>query len=120
MLDGQNLELKAGEKANAKERRLYEIKGISFVVKNASLHAQEVLEGSNRPQDESFWLWFKSAWLEVARTMLVSTFGEPQNWKNSLLLHFKDFALSNENKNLELTGSNALKLELNHNQKLSS
>ncbi|EAK5213660.1 cytochrome C biogenesis protein [Campylobacter jejuni] len=114
MLDGQNLDLKIGEKANAKERRLYEINGISFVVKAASLHAQEALEGSNRPQDESFWLWFKSAWLEVGRTMLISTFGEPQNWKNSLLLHFKDFALSNENKNLELTGSNALKLELSY------
>ncbi|EAJ4714052.1 TPA: cytochrome c biogenesis protein CcsA [Campylobacter jejuni] len=114
MLDGQNLDLKIGEKANAKERRLYEIKDISFVVKAASLHAQETLEGSNRPQDESFWLWFKSAWLEVGRTMLISTFGEPQNWKNSLLLHFKDFALSNENKNLELTGSNALKLELSY------
>ncbi|EOV8793287.1 cytochrome c biogenesis protein CcsA [Campylobacter jejuni] len=114
MLDGQNLDLKIGEKANAKERRLYEIKNISFVVKAASLHAQEALEGSNRPQDESFWLWFKSAWLEVGRTMLISTFGEPQNWKNSLLLHFKDFALSNENKNLELTGSNALKLELSY------
>ncbi|EHD2770934.1 cytochrome c biogenesis protein CcsA [Campylobacter jejuni] len=114
MLDGQNLDLKIGEKANAKERRLYEIKDISFVVKAASLHAQEALEGSNRPQDESFWLWFKSAWLEMGRTMLISTFGEPQNWKNSLLLHFKDFALSNENKNLELTGSNALKLELSY------
>ncbi|HDZ5017380.1 TPA: cytochrome c biogenesis protein CcsA [Campylobacter jejuni] len=114
MLDGQNLELKIGEKANAKERRLYEVKDISFVVKTASLHAQEALEGSNRPQDESFLLWFKSAWLEVARTMLISTFGEPQNWKNSLLLYFKDFALSNENKNLELTGSNALKLELSY------
>ncbi|EAJ3979428.1 cytochrome c biogenesis protein [Campylobacter jejuni] len=114
MLDGQNLDLKIGEKADAKERRLYEIKDISFVVKAASLHAQEALEGSNRPQDESFWLWFKSAWLEVGRTMLISTFGEPQNWKNSLLLHFKDFALSNENKNLELTGSNALKLELSY------
>ncbi|EOH4077435.1 cytochrome c biogenesis protein CcsA [Campylobacter jejuni] len=114
MLDGQNLDLKIGEKANAKERRLYEIKDISFVVKAASLHAQEALEGSNRPQDESFWLWFKSAWLEVGRTMLISTFGEPQNWKNSLLLHFKDFALSNENKNLELTGPNALKLELSY------
>ncbi|MFY4691141.1 cytochrome c biogenesis protein CcsA [Campylobacter jejuni] len=115
MQDGQNLDLKIGEKANAKERRLYEINDISFVVKAASLHAQEVLEGSNRPQDESFWLWFKSAWLEVGRTMLISTFGEPQNWKNSLLLHFKDFALSNnENKNLELTGSNALKLELSY------
>ncbi|EAJ6768070.1 cytochrome c biogenesis protein CcsA [Campylobacter jejuni] len=114
MLDGQNLDLKIGEKANAKERRLYEIKDISFVVKAASLHAQEALEGSNRPQDESFWLWFKSAWLEVGRTMLISTFGEPQNWKNSLLLHFKDFALSNKNKNLELTGSNALKLELSY------
>lgn len=34
--------------------------------------------------------------------------------ENSLLLHFKDFALSNENKNLELTGSNALKLELSY------
>ncbi|RTJ58068.1 cytochrome c biogenesis protein [Campylobacter jejuni] len=114
MLDGQNLDLKIGEKANAKERRLYEINDISFVVKAASLHAQEALQGSNRPQDESFWLWFKSAWLEVGRTMLISTFGEPQNWKNSLLLHFKDFALSNENKNLELTGSNALKLELSY------
>ncbi|ECR3412275.1 cytochrome C biogenesis protein [Campylobacter jejuni] len=114
MLDGQNLDLKIGEKADAKERRLYEIKDISFVVKAASLHAQEALEGSNRPQDESFWLWFESAWLEVGRTMLISTFGEPQNWKNSLLLHFKDFALSNENKNLELTGSNALKLELSY------
>ncbi|MFB1638758.1 cytochrome c biogenesis protein CcsA [Campylobacter jejuni] len=114
MLDGQNLDLKIGEKANAKERRLYEIDDISFVVKAASLHAQEALEGSNRSQDESFWLWFKSAWLEVGRTMLISTFGEPQNWKNSLLLHFKDFALSNENKNLELTGSNALKLELSY------
>ncbi|ENN8385559.1 cytochrome c biogenesis protein CcsA [Campylobacter jejuni] len=114
MLDGQNLDLKIGEKANAKERRLYEINDISFVVKAASLHVQEALEGSNRPQDESFWLWFKSAWLEVGRTMLISTFGEPQNWKNSLLLHFKDFALSNENKNLELTGSNALKLELSY------
>ncbi|EAH5550808.1 cytochrome c biogenesis protein CcsA [Campylobacter jejuni] len=114
MLDGQNLDLKIGEKANAKERRLYEINDISFVVKVASLHAQEALEGSNRPQDESFWLWFKSAWLEVGRTMLISTFGEPQNWKNSLLLHFKNFALSNENKNLELTGSNALKLELSY------
>ncbi|MPQ10044.1 cytochrome C biogenesis protein [Campylobacter jejuni] len=114
MLDGQNLDLKIGEKANAKERRLYEINDISFVVKAASLHAQEALEGSNRPQDESFWLWFKSAWLEVGRTMLISTFGEPQNWKNSLLLHFKDFALNNENKNLELTGSNALKLELSY------
>ncbi|WP_038815502.1 cytochrome c biogenesis protein [Campylobacter jejuni] len=114
MLDGQNLDLKIGEKANAKERRLYEINDISFVVKAASLHAQEALEGSNRPQDESFWLWFKSAWLEVGRTMLISTFGEPQNWKNSLLLHFKDFALSNENKNLKLTGSNALKLELSY------
>ncbi len=114
MLDGQNLDLKIGEKANAKERRLYEINDISFVVKAASLHAQEALEGSNRPQDESFWLWFKSAWLEMGRTMLISTFGEPQNWKNSLLLHFKDFALSNENKNLELTGSNALKLELSY------
>ncbi|EAL5439292.1 cytochrome C biogenesis protein [Campylobacter jejuni] len=114
MLDGQNLDLKIGEKANAKERRLYEINDISFVVKAASLHAQEALEGSNRPQDESFWLWFKSAWLEVGRTMLISTFGEPQNWKNSLLLHFKDFALSNENKNSELTGSNALKLELSY------
>ncbi|HFW6687918.1 TPA: cytochrome c biogenesis protein CcsA [Campylobacter jejuni] len=114
MLDGQNLDLKIGEKANAKERRLYEINDISFVVKAASLHAQEALEGSNRPQDESFWLWFKSAWLEVGRTMLISIFGEPQNWKNSLLLHFKDFALSNENKNLELTGSNALKLELSY------
>ncbi|HEH4678492.1 TPA: cytochrome c biogenesis protein CcsA [Campylobacter jejuni] len=114
MLDGQNLDLKIGEKANAKERRLYEINDISFVVKVASLHAQEALEGSNRPQDESFWLWFKSAWLEVGRTMLISTFGEPQNWKNSLLLHFKDFALSNENKNLELTDSNALKLELSY------
>ncbi|EOH8845924.1 cytochrome c biogenesis protein CcsA [Campylobacter jejuni] len=114
MLDGQNLDLKIGEKANAKERRLYEINDISFVVKAASLHAQEALEGSNRPQDESFWLWFKSAWLEVGRTMLISTFGEPQNWKNSLLLHFKDFALSNENKNLELTSSNALKLELSY------
>ncbi|ELW1927737.1 cytochrome c biogenesis protein CcsA [Campylobacter jejuni] len=114
MLDGQNLDLKIGEKANAKERRLYEINDISFVVKAASLHAQEALEVSNRPQDESFWLWFKSAWLEVGRTMLISTFGEPQNWKNSLLLHFKDFALSNKNKNLELTGSNALKLELSY------
>lgn len=114
MLDGQNLDLKIGEKANAKEKRLYEINDISFVVKAASLHAQEALQGSNRPQDESFWLWFKSAWLEVGRTMLISTFGEPQNWKNSLLLHFKDFALSNENKNLELTGSNALKLELSY------
>ncbi|EJC9885451.1 cytochrome c biogenesis protein CcsA [Campylobacter jejuni] len=114
MLDGQNLDLKIGEKANAKERRLYEINDISFVIKAASLHAQEALEGSNRPQDESFWLWFKSAWLEVGRTMLISTFGEPQNWKNSLLLHFKDFALSNKNKNLELTGSNALKLELSY------
>ncbi|HAA1848045.1 TPA_asm: cytochrome C biogenesis protein [Campylobacter jejuni] len=114
MLDGQNLDLKIGEKANAKERRLYEINDISFVVKAASLHAQEALEGFNRPQDESFWLWFKSAWLEVGRTMLISTFGEPQNWKNSLLLHFKDFALSNKNKNLELTGSNALKLELSY------
>lgn len=114
MLDGQNLDLKIGEKANAKEKRLYEINDISFVVKAASLHAQEALEGSNRSQDESFWLWFKSAWLEVGRTMLISTFGEPQNWKNSLLLHFKDFTLSNENKNLELTGSNALKLELSY------
>ncbi|EAH9126585.1 cytochrome C biogenesis protein, partial [Campylobacter jejuni] len=67
MLDGQNLDLKIGEKANAKERRLYEINDISFVVKAASFHAQEALEGSNRPQDESFWLWFKSAWLEVGR-----------------------------------------------------
>ena len=114
MLDGKNLELKSGEKANAKERRLYEIKDISFVVKTASLNAQKTLEGSNRAEDESFWLWFKSAWLELARTMLVSTFGEPQNWKNSLLLHFKNFALSNENKNLELSGSNALKLELSY------
>ncbi|MCZ0772325.1 cytochrome c biogenesis protein CcsA [Campylobacter hepaticus] len=113
MLDGSNLKLESGEKVNVREKRLYEIKDINFVVKFASLHAKEVLEGSNRPQDESFWLWLKSVGLELVRTMLISTFGEPQNWKNSLLLHFKEFALSNEN-NIELTGNNALKLELSY------
>lgn len=113
MLDGSNLKLESGEKVNVREKRLYEIKDINFVVKFASLHAKEVLEGSNRPQDESFWLWLKSVGLELVRTMLISIFGEPQNWKNSLLLHFKEFALSNEN-NIELTGNNALKLELSY------
>ncbi|MBM0637329.1 cytochrome c biogenesis protein CcsA [Campylobacter sp. VicNov18] len=114
MSEGKNLKLNAGENANTKEKRLYEIKDISFVVKFASLHAQEILKGSNKEQDESFWLWVKSACLEVARTVLISVFGEPQNWKNSLLLHFKEFALSNEDNNTDLTTNNALKLELKY------
>ena len=115
MLDGKNLTLKNTQNADAKEKRLYELEGgLNFVVKFASLSAKEFVNGSNRAEDESFFAWFKASWIEFARTMLVSTFGEPNNWKNSLLIPLKNFALSNENKELELNGVNALKLELNY------
>ncbi|TKX33171.1 cytochrome c biogenesis protein [Campylobacter aviculae] len=118
MKENENLTLKSGESENAKELRLYSLNDLNFVVKFASLHGVKEIQGVNRPQDESFWLWFKSAWLEFIRTMMVSTFGEPQNWKTSWLLKFKDFAMSKEYQALNLKGVYALKLELDYkNQK---
>ncbi|WP_276882047.1 cytochrome c biogenesis protein [Campylobacter cuniculorum] len=114
MQDGVNSLLKANEKADSKQRRLYELKDLNFVVKFVSLHAKESIEGKNRPQDENFWLWFKASWLELMRTFLISSFGEPQNWKNSTLLNLKDFAMSTSYQPLELKGQNALKLELSY------
>lgn len=117
MSDGQRSFLKANSKEDAKLRRLYEVNQTNFVVKFASLNATESIVGANRVQDESFWLWFKSAWMEAGRTFLVSSFGEPQNWKASWLLNFKDFAMSKDYQALELKGRNALKLELSYKGK---
>ncbi|TKX29904.1 cytochrome c biogenesis protein [Campylobacter estrildidarum] len=114
MNKNENLVLKSGENENAKELRLYSLNDVNFVVKFVSLHGMKEIQGVNRPQDESFWLWFKSAWLELARTMMVSTFGEPQNWKTSWLLKFKNFAMSKEHQALNLKGNYALKLELSY------
>ncbi|MCH5336327.1 MAG: cytochrome c biogenesis protein CcsA [Campylobacter sp.] len=114
MQDGLNSSLKANEKADSKQRRLYQFKDLNFVVKFVSLNGKESIVGKNRAQDESFWLWFKSAWLELIRTFLISTFGEPQNWKTSMLLGLKDFAMSTDYQPLELKGQNALKLELSY------
>ncbi|MCH3839435.1 hypothetical protein, partial [Campylobacter jejuni] len=69
MKKGENSTLKIGEKADAKDLRLYSLDNLNFVVKFASLHGAQEIQGVNRPQDESFWLWFKSAWLEFARTI---------------------------------------------------
>lgn len=112
MASGESAELKAGEKADSKERRLYEFEDVNFVIKTASLHANKELTGANRAQDENFWLWLKSVWLELARTLLISSFGEPQYWKASMLLPLKDFAMSTEYQALKLKGNNALELEL--------
>ncbi|TKX34380.1 cytochrome c biogenesis protein [Campylobacter taeniopygiae] len=117
MKEGKNFILKTTENQNAKDLRLYNIKDLNFVIKFASLHGDREIQGANRPQDESFWLWFKSSWMELARTMLVSSFGEPQNWKTSWLLRFKDFAMSKEYQALNLKGENALKLELTYKNK---
>jgi len=114
MSSGENSQLNKGVKVKAQEKRLYELQGLSFVVKFVSLNAKETLIGLNRPQDESFWLWFKTAWFEFFRTLLVSSFGEPQNWKAGWLLHFKEFAMSKEYQALQLKGNNALKLELSY------
>ncbi|EGK8032945.1 cytochrome c biogenesis protein CcsA [Campylobacter upsaliensis] len=114
MGDGTSAILKAKTKESVKERRLYELNDVNFVVKFASLSAKESIGGVNREQDSSFWTWFKSAWLEVGRTFLVSSFGEPQTWKASWLLGLKDFAMSKDYQALKLTGRNALKLELNY------
>lgn len=117
MKEGKNFILKATEAQNAKDLRLYNIGDLNFVIKFASLHGDREIQGANRPQDESFWLWFKYSWMELARTMLVSTFGEPQNWKTSWLLRFKDFAMSKEYQALNLKGEKALKLELTYKNK---
>lgn len=117
MGDGTSAVLKANTKEDAKQRRLYELNNVNFVVKFASLSAKESLKGVNREQDASFWAWFKSAWMEVGRTFLVSSFGEPQTWKASWLLGLKDFAMSKDYQALKLQGRNALKLELNYKGK---
>ncbi|WP_072226101.1 cytochrome c biogenesis protein [Campylobacter coli] len=114
MKKGENSTLKIGEKADAKDLRLYSLDNLNFVVKFASLHGAQEIQGVNRPQDESFWLWFKSAWLEFARTIMISSFGEPQNWKASWLTNFKDFAMSKDYQALELKGRHALKLQLEY------
>ncbi len=114
MQDGTTSLLKANEKASSKKKRLYEFKGLNFVVKFASLSARQSVVGKNRVQDESFWLWLKSSWLEFLRTLLVSSFGEPTSWKNETLLKFKDFAMNTSYQPLELKGQNALKLELSY------
>ncbi|TQR33709.1 c-type cytochrome biogenesis protein CcsB [Campylobacter sp. MIT 99-7217] len=116
MSDGSSSKLQAQSVANSEEKRLYTLDNINFVVKFVSLHAKEEIKGANRPQDDSFWLWFKNSWLELFRTGLISLFGEPQNWKNSLLLSMKDFAMSKEYQALELSQNarNALELELEY------
>lgn len=114
MQDGLNSSLKANEKTDSRQKRLYELKDMNFVVKFVSLHAKREIIGKNRPQDESFWIWFKNAWFELARTFLVSSFGEPQNWKAPMLLDLKNFAMSTDYQALELQGQNALKLELSY------
>ncbi|MDO4674553.1 cytochrome c biogenesis protein CcsA [Campylobacter sp.] len=114
MEDGKGAVLPANSKEDAKIRRLYELHQTHFVVKFASLHATRSVVGANRPQDESFWLWLKGACMEAGRTLLVSSFGEPQKWKEPWLLHFKDFAMSKEYQALELKGRNALKLKLSY------
>ncbi|KAA6230774.1 cytochrome C biogenesis protein [Campylobacter sp. LR291e] len=114
MSSGDSASINPFDMVDSKERRLYTINNINFVVKFASLHGQESLIGKNRPQDESWWLWFKSAWLEVFRTMLVSSFGEPSNWKAFFLTPFKEFAMSTDYHSLELSGQNALKLRLSY------
>lgn len=114
MQDGINSHLEVNSKANAKEKRLYEINNLSFVIKFASLHAKEIISGDNRPQDESFLIWFKNIWLEIFRTLIISWFGEPHNWKASWLENFKSFAMSTQYQALNLNGNNALKLELSY------
>lgn len=116
MASGKNSSLQVGQKADAKERRLYQIANTSFVVKFASLHAKESIVGVNRTQDESFWLWFRNVWLEFARTTLVSWFGEPQNWKASWLMPLKDFGMSTAYQAPKAPegSSNALELELSY------
>jgi len=114
MSEGINSVLKAGEITQASLKRLYDLKALNFVVKYASKHAKIKLQGANRAQDNSFWLWLGSSFKELARTMLVQAFGEPSRWKNSFLLHFKDFAMSKDNQALELRADsiNVLELEL--------
>ncbi|TKX28332.1 cytochrome C biogenesis protein [Campylobacter sp. MIT 12-5580] len=116
MSSGENAVLKASEKANSSEKRLYDLKDFNFVIKDVSLSAKQSIVGANRAQDESFWLWFKGIWAEFGRTLLISFFGEPQNWKASSLLAFKDFAMSKEYQPLELGANavNALELELEY------
>lgn len=116
MSDGSSGVLKAASSTDASQKRLYEIAGLNFVVKFASLHAKEEIKGANRASENSFWQWMKSAFMEVARTLLVSSFGEPSRWQNAFLLQFKDFAMSKDYQALALpqNAQNALELELSY------
>lgn len=116
MAGGKNSVLEAFKKTPSQEKRLYDLGALNFVVKYASKHAKIELVGANRPQDNSFWLWFKNLWLEAGRSLLVGAFGEPHTWKNEGLLGFKEFAMSKDYQALELGANaiNALELELEY------
>ncbi|WP_273404086.1 cytochrome c biogenesis protein [Campylobacter avium] len=114
MASGEQDVLLAGQKADSSQKRLYDMQALNFVVKYASKHARMDLKGLNRQQDENFASWLKSISLEALRTLMVSTFGEPNRWQNSFLLKFKDFAMSKDYQALKLKDNdiNALLLEL--------
>ncbi len=116
MLSGENSILKADTLADTSEKRLYDLGSLNFVLKYVSKHAKIELKGANRLQDESFIHWLKSISLESIRTLLVSTFGEPDKWNNKALSFLKDFAMSKEYQALDLGADavNALELELEY------
>lgn len=116
MSDGKENILKANQKAQAKDLRLYSFNDINLVVKFASLHGKKTLEGINQAQDESFFTWFKNSWIELGRNALISLFGEAKYWNNSLLNNFKDFAQSTKYMPTQLSDNaiNALKLKLSY------
>ncbi|EAJ5681621.1 c-type cytochrome biogenesis protein CcsB [Campylobacter lari] len=116
MSDGKENILKANQKAQAKDLRLYSFNDINLVVKFASLHGKKTLEGINQAQDESFFTWFKNSWIELGRNALISLFGEAKYWNNSLLNNFKDFAQSTKYMPTQLSENaiNALKLKLSY------
>ena len=116
MLDKKTDILKAKNTKNAQDRVLYDGDNVSFVVKFVSMHAKEVIKGSNRPQDDNFFIWVKSVFLEFIRTTMISLFGEASKWNNPILDNFKDFAMSEEYqalKNLK-NFSNALEFKLTY------
>ncbi|MCR6594761.1 c-type cytochrome biogenesis protein CcsB [Campylobacter insulaenigrae] len=116
MADGKENVLKASQKANTHDKRLYSFNDINFVIKFASLHGKKTLEGVNQAQDESFFTWFKSSWIEFGRNILISLFGEAKYWNNSVLNNFKDFAQSTKYMPTQLSSNaiNALNLTINY------
>ncbi|WP_348518330.1 cytochrome c biogenesis protein CcsA [Campylobacter sp. CCS1377] len=115
MQTGENGVLKAGKNASTDQKRLYNINGNSFVIQFASLYASTQIQGINRPEDESFWLWFGTRWIELARTSLIALFGEASAWKNEPLLSLKTFAMDTKYQPHDLKmARNALELEVEY------